>query len=64
MFALGDVADSGAPKAARPALEQAKVVAQNVARLLAGQGSDSFDVRSFPPFFPREDLLIPVPAHG
>ncbi|GAA5940125.1 hypothetical protein JCM3775_007270 [Rhodotorula graminis] len=36
IFALGDVADSGAPKAARPAvLGQAPLVARNIARVLA-----------------------------
>ncbi|BGP35690.1 hypothetical protein JCM10296v2_007542 [Rhodotorula toruloides] len=43
VFALGDVADSGAPKAARPALEQARIVAGNVAKVLQGQGSESFE---------------------
>ncbi|TNY20309.1 putative oxidoreductase [Rhodotorula diobovata] len=36
IFALGDVADSGAPKAARPAIMgQAPLVARNIARVLA-----------------------------
>jgi len=36
IFALGDVADSGAPKAARPAvMGQAPLVARNIARVLA-----------------------------
>ncbi|GEM11249.1 amid-like NADH oxidoreductase [Rhodotorula toruloides] len=43
VFALGDVADSGAPKAARPALEQARIVARNVVKALEGQGVESFE---------------------
>ncbi|BGP03802.1 hypothetical protein JCM10021v2_007550 [Rhodotorula toruloides] len=43
VFALGDVAESGAPKAARPALEQARIVAGNVVKVLQGQESESFE---------------------
>lgn len=42
IFALGDVADSGAPKAARPAvLGQAPLVARNIARVLARDSNDT-----------------------
>ncbi|KAL7425019.1 hypothetical protein Q5752_000706 [Cryptotrichosporon argae] len=37
MFAVGDVADTGAHKAARPGSAQAGVVARNIARLIAGE---------------------------
>ncbi|GAA5842837.1 hypothetical protein JCM9279_003999 [Rhodotorula babjevae] len=42
IFALGDVADSGAPKAARPAvMGQAPLVARNIGRILARNSSGS-----------------------
>ncbi|KAK4053980.1 hypothetical protein OIO90_003625 [Microbotryomycetes sp. JL221] len=34
VFAIGDIADSGAPKAARPGMVQAGIVARNIASLL------------------------------
>jgi apoptosis-inducing factor 2 len=37
VFALGDVADTGANKAARPGTAQAKVVARNIVRLIEGK---------------------------
>ncbi|KAM0748243.1 FAD/NAD(P)-binding domain-containing protein [Meredithblackwellia eburnea MCA 4105] len=37
IFAVGDIADSGAPKAARPGAVQAGVVARNIAKLVAGK---------------------------
>lgn len=37
VFALGDIAATGAHKAARPAMRQAEVVAENVGRLLEGR---------------------------
>ncbi|KAL8278110.1 hypothetical protein RQP46_009434 [Phenoliferia psychrophenolica] len=37
VFAVGDIADSGAPKAARPGAVQAGVVARNIARLVEGK---------------------------
>lgn len=37
LFAVGDIADSGAHKAARPGLRQAEVVAKNVLALIKGQ---------------------------
>ncbi|KAJ5260558.1 hypothetical protein N7478_012163 [Penicillium angulare] len=38
MFAVGDIADTGAQKAARPGSAQAAVVAKNIASLIEGQG--------------------------
>ncbi|KAJ8291484.1 Fe-regulated protein 8 [Rhodotorula toruloides] len=46
VFALGDVAESGAPKAARPALEQARIVAGNVVKVLRGQGRESLETNT------------------
>lgn len=37
VFALGDIADTGAPKAARPGMMQADVVVQNILSLIDGQ---------------------------
>ncbi|BGP20348.1 hypothetical protein JCM10213_001598 [Rhodosporidiobolus nylandii] len=37
VWAVGDVADSGAPKAARPAMQQAQIVAHNLARMVKGE---------------------------
>lgn len=39
MYAVGDIADTGAHKAARPGVGQAAVVAQNVAAMIAGKRS-------------------------
>ncbi|KAJ4395249.1 hypothetical protein N0V85_006614 [Neurospora sp. IMI 360204] len=38
MFAVGDIADSGAHKAARPGMGQAAVAARNVVKLIEGGG--------------------------
>jgi apoptosis-inducing factor 2 len=38
MFAVGDIADSGAHKAARPGVGQAAVAAKNIAALVEGRG--------------------------
>ncbi|KAK0625526.1 hypothetical protein B0T17DRAFT_533012 [Bombardia bombarda] len=38
LFAVGDIADSGAHKAARPGAVQAKVAAMNIAALVGGRG--------------------------
>ncbi|GAA6017902.1 hypothetical protein JCM10207_003493 [Rhodosporidiobolus poonsookiae] len=43
VFAVGDIADSGAPKAARPAMQQAVIVAKNIASRLTGASSSSFE---------------------
>jgi NADH dehydrogenase FAD-containing subunit len=40
IFALGDVADTGAPKAARPGMMQADVVVQNVLSLIEGKEAE------------------------
>lgn len=37
LFAAGDIADSGAHKAARPGLAQARVVAENIVSLIRGE---------------------------
>jgi NADH dehydrogenase FAD-containing subunit len=37
IFALGDIADTGAPKAARPGMMQADVVVENILSLIAGK---------------------------
>ncbi|GAA5912987.1 hypothetical protein JCM6882_008890 [Rhodosporidiobolus microsporus] len=42
VWAVGDIADSGAPKAARPAMQQAEIVAKDVAKRLAGEPESSF----------------------
>ncbi|KDE07188.1 hypothetical protein MVLG_02588 [Microbotryum lychnidis-dioicae p1A1 Lamole] len=43
IFAVGDIADSGAPKAARPGIAQATIVANNIAKLVAGEEASSFE---------------------
>lgn len=40
VFALGDIADTGANKAARPGNQQAELVARNIVRLIEGKGED------------------------
>lgn len=40
IFALGDVADTGAPKAARPGMMQADVMVQNVLSLIEGKEAE------------------------
>ncbi|EAQ83098.1 hypothetical protein CHGG_10916 [Chaetomium globosum CBS 148.51] len=37
MFAVGDIADSGAHKAAKPGMAQAAVAARNIASMVAGR---------------------------
>ncbi|SCV74527.1 BQ2448_7556 [Microbotryum intermedium] len=47
MFAVGDIADSGswsAPKAARPGMAQATIVANNIEKLLAGESLSSYEI--------------------
>ncbi|GAA5870513.1 hypothetical protein JCM1840_004787 [Sporobolomyces johnsonii] len=43
VFAVGDIAESGAPKAARPALVHAAIVARNIAKLLEGGSADAYE---------------------
>ncbi|GAA6006716.1 hypothetical protein JCM11491_003154 [Sporobolomyces phaffii] len=43
VFAIGDIADTGAQKAARPAMAHARVLAQNVVKLVTGESRSSFD---------------------
>ncbi len=40
VFAIGDVADTGAHKAARPGMSQAKVASHNIEMLIKGKNSD------------------------
>jgi len=40
IFALGDVAMTGGPKAARPGIRQAQIVAENIAKLASGDGAN------------------------
>ncbi|SGY85969.1 BQ5605_C009g05792 [Microbotryum silenes-dioicae] len=49
IFAVGDIADSGAPKAARPGIAQATIVANNIAKLVAGEEASSFEARTYHP---------------
>lgn len=49
LFAVGDVADSGAPKAARPGAAQASVVAKNIVSMIEGKE-------------PQENLVITPPG--
>ncbi|PBP24286.1 hypothetical protein BUE80_DR004847 [Diplocarpon rosae] len=44
VFALGDVADTGAHKAARPAARQATLVADNIAHLVAGEPLEEYEI--------------------
>ncbi|GAA5834308.1 hypothetical protein JCM11251_007954 [Rhodosporidiobolus azoricus] len=44
VWAVGDIADSGAPKAARPAMQQAEIVAKDIAKRLRGEPESSFAV--------------------
>lgn len=44
IFAVGDVADTGAHKAARPALRQAPVVVENIEHLVKNESLDVYDV--------------------
>ncbi|GAA5987008.1 hypothetical protein JCM11641_004417 [Rhodosporidiobolus odoratus] len=43
VWALGDIAESGAPKAARPAMQQAQIVARNLVKRLKGEREDSYE---------------------
>ncbi|KAG8627193.1 hypothetical protein KVT40_004676 [Elsinoe batatas] len=43
IFALGDVADTGAHKAARPAVKQAEIVAQNIEHMIQGEALEEYD---------------------
>jgi NADH dehydrogenase FAD-containing subunit len=40
-FAVGDIADTGAHKAARPGVAQAAAIAANIASMLAGKAPNS-----------------------
>ena len=40
IFAVGDIAATGANKAARPGIAQAKVVARNIRRLIDGKAEE------------------------
>lgn len=40
IFAIGDIADSGAPKAARPAMQHVGVLARNVVAMIDGKQPD------------------------
>ncbi|KAG9573137.1 FAD/NAD(P)-binding domain-containing protein, partial [Aureobasidium melanogenum] len=44
IFAVGDVADTGAHKAARPALRQAPVVVENIEHLVKNESLDTYEV--------------------
>ncbi|GAA5859284.1 hypothetical protein JCM8547_008952 [Rhodosporidiobolus lusitaniae] len=46
VWALGDIAESGAPKAARPAMQQAQLVAKSVAKRLNGEGPEGDETYS------------------
>ncbi|GAA5949465.1 hypothetical protein JCM21900_000228 [Sporobolomyces salmonicolor] len=43
VFAVGDIAESGTLKAARPAVAHAAIVAGNIAKLLEGKSADSYE---------------------
>ena len=40
LFAVGDIADTGTQKAARPGVEQALVVAKNIQALIEGRSAE------------------------
>ncbi|CAL3972305.1 hypothetical protein PZA11_004548 [Diplocarpon coronariae] len=44
VFAIGDVADTGAHKAARPAARQASLVAENIAHSVAGEPLEEYEI--------------------
>lgn len=48
LFALGDVAETGANKAARPGMVQAKLVARNIVRLIEGK-KEELETYTFDP---------------
>lgn len=45
MFAVGDIADTGAQKAARPGSIQAAVVAKNILALIEGRAAENTFVK-------------------
>lgn len=49
VFALGDVADTGAGKAARPAIVQAQIVAENITSLIKNDAADLKEYTADPP---------------
>lgn len=49
VFALGDVADTGAGKAARPATVQAQIVAENIMSLIKAEDADLKEYKADPP---------------
>lgn len=60
VFSLGDVADTGAHKAARPAYEQAPVVEKNIRKIMAWEHERQREYRGEP-----LDLVhYKVPGHG
>ncbi|KAM0787304.1 hypothetical protein ACM66B_007080 [Microbotryomycetes sp. NB124-2] len=61
VFALGDIADSGAPKAARPGMVQAGIVARNIVSLL-GVEPNSTDGSQKPAFEPPTDSIANEPV--
>jgi NADH dehydrogenase FAD-containing subunit len=48
IFAVGDVADTGAHKAARPALRQAPVVVENIEHLANNEALEHYEVAEGP----------------
>ncbi|KAK4545935.1 hypothetical protein LTR36_002499 [Oleoguttula mirabilis] len=48
IFALGDVADTGAHKAARPAGKQAEIVAKNIVHLIEQEPLEEYEVQGTP----------------
>jgi NADH dehydrogenase FAD-containing subunit len=48
IFAVGDVADTGAHKAARPALRQAPVVVENIEHLANNEPLEQYEVAEGP----------------
>ncbi|KAK4048629.1 hypothetical protein OIV83_004599 [Microbotryomycetes sp. JL201] len=61
VFALGDIADSGAPKAARPGMVQAGIVARNVVSLLGVEANPSTPTDGKPAFEPPTDSIANEP---
>ncbi|KAF8516081.1 FAD/NAD-P-binding domain-containing protein [Gautieria morchelliformis] len=49
LFTLGDIAETGANKAARPGMVQAKIVARNIVRLIEGKGEELETYKFDPP---------------
>ncbi|GAA6003325.1 NAD(P)/FAD-dependent oxidoreductase [Rhodotorula paludigena] len=48
IYAVGDIADSGAPKAARPAMQHAAVVARNIAKVLSSSSDELETITNSP----------------